>query len=101
MKFPRRITDYVKVQWIRNVGTVAVVLDDWLFPLLDLTELHYKAGYNAEEARHYVGVTFCNLLKNRTTKEKILSDYWMNQYLDREEILKAIATVVANTADVK
>ena len=101
MKFPRRITDYVKVQWIRNVGTVAVVLDDWLFPLLDLTELHYKAGYNAEEARRYVGVTFCNLLKNRTTKEKILSDYWMNQYLDREEILKAIATVVANTADVK
>ena len=100
MKFPKRITDHVMVQWIRNVGTGAVVLDDWLFPILDLTELPYKAGHNAEEARHYVGVQLCNYLKNRTSKESILSDYWMNQYLEREEIVKAIKTVEASAADI-
>lgn len=100
MKFPKRITDHVMVQWVRNVGTVAVVLDDWLFPILDLTELPYKPGHNVEEARHYVGVQLCDYLKNRKSKESILNDYWMNQYLDRDEILKAIKTVMANAADV-
>ena len=58
-------------------------------------------GHNAEEARHYVGVQLCNFLKNRTTKENILNDHWMNQYLDLDEIRKAIETVTANAADVK
>lgn len=100
-KFPKRITDHVKVHWVRSVGTVAIVLDDWLFPLLDLTELPYKAGHNMEEARHYVGVQLCNFLKNHTTKESILNDYWTNQYLDQEEIRKAIKNVTVNAADVK
>lgn len=100
MKFPKRITDHVMVHWVRSFGTVAVVLDDWLFPILDLTELSYKPGHNAEEARHYVGVQLCNFLKNRTTPEQIVYDYWMNQYLEREDIRKAIKTVTANVADV-
>lgn len=99
-KFPKRITDHVMVQWIKNVGTVAVVLDDWLFPILDLTELSYKPGHNAEEARHYVGVQLCNYLKNRTSKEGVLNDYWMNQYLERAEIQIAIETVTVNANDV-
>lgn len=101
MKFPKRIADYVRLEWIKGGGTVAVVLDDWLFPLLDLTELPYRASHNVEEARHYVGVQLCNFLKNRTTKERILNDYWTNQYLERAEIQKAIETVAANAADVK
>lgn len=101
MKFPKRIADHVMLHWTRISGTVAVVLDDWLFPLLDLTELSYKGGYNLEEARRYVGIQLCDLLKNRTTKERILDDYWTNQYLDRAEIEKAIKTVTANAADVR
>ena len=100
MKFPKRIVDYVRLEWTRSAGTVAIVLDDWLFPILDLTELPYKAGHNAEEARHYVGVQLCNYLKNRTTPEQIVHDYWMNQYLEREEIRKAIKTIEANAADI-
>ena len=100
MKFPKRITDYVRLEWTRNAGTIAVVLEDWLFPLLDLTELPYKAGHNAEEARHYVGGQLCNYLKNRASKESILNDYWMNQYLSRAEIQKAIEVVTENADDV-
>ena len=100
MKFPKRIADYVRLEWTRSAGTVAIVLDDWLFPILDLTELAYKPGHNAEEARHYVGVQLCNFLKNRTTKENILNDYWTNQYLERAEIQKAIKTVEANASSV-
>ena len=96
MKFPRRITDHVMLHWTRISGTVAVVLDDWLFPLLDLTELSYKGGYNPEEARRYVGVRLCDYLKNRTSKEGVLNDYWMNQYLERAEIQIAIEMVTVN-----
>lgn len=99
-KFPKRIADYVRLEWTRSAGTVAIVLEDWLFPLLDLTKLSYKAGHNAEEARHYVGVQLCNYLKNRTSKEGILNDYWMNQYLERAEIQIAIETVTVNANDV-
>lgn len=100
MKFSERITDYVRLEWTKGGAPVAVVLDDWPFPLIDLTKLTYSASYNAEEARHYVGRQLCNYLKNRASKESILKDYWMNQYLERTEIQKAIETVTANAADV-
>lgn len=100
MKFSRRITDHVQIAWIRGRGTVAIVLDDWLFPLLNLTKLSYKKGHSTEEVKHYVGVQLCNYLKNRTSKESILNDHWMNQYLEKVEIAKAIDTVTVNAADV-
>ena len=96
MKFSRRIIDHVKVQWVKNIGTIAVVLDYWLFPILDLTELSYKTCYDKEEARHYVGVQICNYLKNQISEERILNDYWINQYLERSEIHKALKTVKMN-----
>lgn len=101
MKFSREISDHVKVQWVKGIGTVAVVLDEWFFPILDLTELSYKAAHNKEEARHYVGIQICNFLKNRTSKEHILNDYWMNQYLEQAEIKIAIETVIANVTDMR
>lgn len=101
MKFPKRIADYVRLEWSRYMGTVAVVHTDLAYPLLDLTELPYKNGRNIEEAKRYVGRQLCDFLKNQTTSEQIVHDYWMNQYLEREEIRKAIRTVTANVADVK
>ena len=95
-KFPKTISDYVYLLWIHNIGTTNVQIDDCIWPILDLRELHYKNGNNLEEARHYVGVQICNYLKNKTTKQRILNDYWMNQYLEEKEILKAITTTTTN-----
>ena len=99
-KFSNRIADHVKLHWVKSFGTVAVVLDDWLFPLLDLMELPYRAGHNTEEARHYVGIQLCNYLKNRISKESVLNDYWMNQYLVPGAINKVLEIVEKNCSEV-
>ena len=100
MSFPKRIAYHVKLGFTNSIYPVAVVLDDYLFPLLDLTDYSYNVCYNQGEARHYVGVQICNFLKNKSSKESLLNDYWMNEYLGKTQVLKILRTVTVVVAEI-
>ena len=88
-KFPRKISDYICLQWIQGKGTIGIIHENGI-QILNLDILQYNEQYNREEAKTYIGRQLCNYLKNRTTKEKILSDYWSLQYMNKEEISKTL-----------
>ena len=95
-KFPERITDHVFIAWSKGVGSCAIALDDSIFPILDFSQVNFQCGFSYEEVRHYVGIMFCNWLKNRASKETILNDNWMNVYLSKTEILRCFDIIEAN-----
>ena len=99
-RFPNRICDHVYLRWIKDEGTVAVKLDYYFFPILDLRLYNFNSKYNKEEARHYVGIQICDYLKNIKTRSDILSDYWTNQYITRSELKKMLDVVESNVCEV-
>ena len=98
-KFPCSIFDYVRLDFVKGKGTIAVVLEPGFVMLLDLTKINYNSGRNSEEARHYVGYMFCNYLKNNITEERLINDFWMNCYLEKKEIISALQEVQKNTVE--
>lgn len=94
-KFPKIITDYIYLEYHNRLGTTGIVSDKGIM-LLDLNILQYNECYNNEEAKTYIGRTLCNYLKNHTSKEKILNDYWALQYMNKENLLNAINTLENN-----
>ena len=100
--FPTCISDYVRLDYVKDIGTTAIVHDNCIFPLFDLMTLPYKwrdgcvEGYfvgSLEEVRRYVGIQFCNYLKNKISQKDILNDVWMNRYLERKEIQKNLEII--------
>lgn len=79
-RFPVFISDYVRLDYSKDYGFHSVILEPCGIILCNLSFLRYKG--NAFEASHYIGIMFCNYLKNKTTRHMILLDYWANEYLD-------------------
>lgn len=100
MNFPIEINECVKLEFAKDIGAVAVVVDGTAFSLprlslLDLTEIQYK-GVVDDAKRHYVGRHIVNYLRNRVSQEKLKSDYWLNEYLEKNEIIRIIDEVTKN-----
>ena len=99
-EFPNRISDHVKLNWLKNIGTVEILLDNYPLPLLDLRLFKYNSHYHIEEARRYVGIQICDYLKNCKTRSDILRDFWTNQYISQNEMEKMFFAVRAHVREV-
>lgn len=92
--FKEYIWYYIKKEWYPQTGLCGIIYENdfRIIQILDAFQITCKENPeisdSIETRKDYACYLIGKYLKNEMSKNRIINDYWMNQYFDKAEILR-------------